>query len=81
MGATRIHISNAFGCDLFLSTHAEDVRSALNAGFAAATILSGGALRAESNELRIAFDSDAVLFFDEAERVFKGRRPGGVSVP
>ena len=57
--------------DLFLSTHAEDVRSALDAGFAAATILSGGASRAESDELRIAFDGDAVLFSDEAEQVFQ----------
>ncbi|NNG63092.1 5'-nucleotidase, partial [Pseudomonas fragi] len=62
---------SAFGCDLFLSTHAQDVRSALDAGFAAATILSGGARRAESNELRIAFDGDAVLFSDESERVFQ----------
>lgn len=52
----------AFGCDLFLSTHAEDVRAALDAGFAAATILSGGASRAASDELRIAFDGDAVIF-------------------
>lgn len=61
----------AFGCDLFLSTHAEDVRSALDAGFAAATILSGGASRAASEELRIAFDGDAVLFSDESERVYQ----------
>lgn len=61
----------AFGCHLFLSTHAEDVRSALDAGFAAATILSGGAQRAASNELRIAFDGDAVLFSDESERVYQ----------
>ena len=33
----------AFGCHLFLSTHAEDVRNALRSGFGAATILSGGA--------------------------------------
>jgi 5'-nucleotidase len=56
---------------LFLSTHAEDVRSALDAGFAAATILSGGARRAASAELRIAFDGDAVLFSDESERVYQ----------
>lgn len=62
---------NAFGCDLFLSTHAEDVRSALDAGFAAATILAGGARRAASGELRIAFDGDAVLFSDESERVYQ----------
>src|SRR5690606_5249723 len=54
----------AFGCHLFLSTHAEDVRRALQSGFAAATILSGGPRRAASNELRIAFDGDAVLFSD-----------------
>ena len=32
----------AFGCHLFLSTHVEDVLSALENGFAAATILSAG---------------------------------------
>lgn len=61
----------AFGCHLFLSTHAEDVRSALDAGFAAATILSGGPQRAASHELRIAFDGDAVLFSDDSERVYQ----------
>lgn len=61
----------AFGCHLFLSTHAEDVRSALDAGFAAAAILSGGASRAASSELRFAFDGDAVLFSDESERVYQ----------
>ena len=61
----------AFGCHLFLSTHAEDVRSALRSGFGAATILSGGARRAASTELRIAFDGDAVLFSDESERVYQ----------
>ena len=61
----------AFGCHLFLSTHAEDVRSALQAGFAAASILSGGAGRAASSELRIAFDGDAVIFSDDSERVYQ----------
>ncbi|WXL24083.1 5'-nucleotidase [Ectopseudomonas mendocina] len=61
----------AFGCHLFLSTHAEDVRRALASGFAAATILSGGSRRAASPELRIAFDGDAVLFSDESERVYQ----------
>lgn len=61
----------AFGCHLFLSTHAEDVRSALRAGFGAASILSGGARRAASHELRIAFDGDAVLFSDDSERVYQ----------
>lgn len=61
----------AFGCHLFLSTDADDVRSALEAGFAAATILSGGARRDAISELRIAFDGDAVLFSDESERVYQ----------
>lgn len=61
----------AFGCHLFLSTHAEDVRSALRAGFGAASILAGGPRRAASNELRIAFDGDAVLFSDDSERVYQ----------
>ncbi len=76
----------AFGCDLFLSTHAEDVRSALDAGFAAATILSGGASRAASDELRIAFDGDAVLFSDESSGfirpvAWKRFRPASVKLP
>lgn len=60
----------AFGAHLFLSTHAEDVRSSLAAGFAAATILSGGQAR-DDDELRIAFDGDAVLFSDESERIYQ----------
>ena len=47
------------------------MRSALDAGFAAATILSGGIHREATDELRIAFDGDAVLFSDESERVYQ----------
>ncbi|MFO7705835.1 MAG: 5'-nucleotidase [Halopseudomonas sp.] len=61
----------AFGTQLFLSTHAEDVRSALEAGFAAATILPSKQPREMRDELRIAFDGDAVLFSDESEQVFQ----------
>jgi 5'-nucleotidase len=58
---------------LFLSVNAEDVREALNAGFPAARVLveSVHASDAYPNEVRIAFDGDAVLFSDEAERVFQ----------
>lgn len=61
----------AFGTQLFLSTHAEDVRSTLEAGFAAATILPSKQPRERRDELRIAFDGDAVLFSDESEQVFQ----------
>jgi len=58
---------------LFLSANAEDVRAALNAGFPAARVLveSVHASNAYPDEVRIAFDGDAVLFSDEAERVFQ----------
>jgi 5'-nucleotidase len=61
------------GAHLFLSVNAEDVREALNAGFPAARVLveSVKASDAWPNEVRIAFDGDAVLFSDEAERVFQ----------
>jgi 5'-nucleotidase len=63
----------AFGADLFLSAHAEDVALALEAGHAAATILASGKAARESEQLRIAFDGDAVLFSDEAERVYRSK--------
>jgi len=61
----------ALGADLFLSTHDDDVRRTLVAGYAAAKILPGGTVGPENGQLRIAFDGDAVLFSDEAERVFQ----------
>ncbi len=62
---------NAFGCHLFLSNEAEDVRYALDCGVAAATLVSNKGAGADTGELRFAFDGDAVLFSDEAERVYK----------
>jgi len=58
---------------LFLSTNEADVRSALGAGVPAARVYpnSARASSAHPNEVRIAFDGDAVLFSDEAERVFQ----------
>lgn len=62
----------AFGSHLFLSAHAEDVRSALAADCAAATILPSNTQNSnESIQLRIAFDGDSVLFSDQAECVYK----------
>lgn len=62
---------NAFGCQLFLSSEAEDVRNALDCGVAAATLVSNKGANRGSEQLRFAFDGDAVLFSDEAERVYK----------
>jgi 5'-nucleotidase len=62
---------NAFGCQLFLSNEAEDVRYALDCGVAAATLVSSKGGGTANDQLRFAFDGDAVLFSDEAERVYK----------
>ena len=63
------------GAHLFLSANAEDVREALNAGFPAARVLTESVLAGTNypREVRIAFDGDAVLFSDEAERVFQAQ--------
>ena len=59
--------------NLFLSTHLSDVRAALDAGVPAAQVYpqSAHASDAYPGEVRIAFDGDAVLFSDEAERVYQ----------
>jgi 5'-nucleotidase len=58
---------------LFLSVNEQDVRSALGSGVPAARVLpyAAHAGDAHPNEVRIAFDGDAVLFSDEAEQVFQ----------
>ncbi len=61
----------AFGCHLFLSSESSDVRKALDNNVAAATLVSrplDGPIR---EDIRFAFDGDAVIFSDEAEQIFK----------
>ncbi len=59
--------------NLFLSTNEADVRSALLSAVPAARVFphSKRASDAHPDEVRIAFDGDAVLFSDEAEQVFQ----------
>lgn len=68
-GAPPHHYIEPFGAHLFLSAHVADVRQALEAGYAAATILPSSTDAPPRDQLRIAFDGDAVLFGDEAEQV------------
>lgn len=70
-GGSPYRYMQAIGTDLFLSGHAEDVRQTLEAGFASAMILPGAKNRPGGKQLRIAFDGDAVLFSDEAERIYQ----------
>lgn len=70
-GVSPYRYMEAYGADLLLSTNADDVRKALQQGYAAATILPGSASGSDSGQLRIAFDGDAVIFSDEAERIYQ----------
>jgi len=72
-GASPWRYLAAFGAHLFLSADPTDVRLALEAGCAAATLLPALSVNTGSDDaqVRIAFDGDAVLFSDEAERVYR----------
>jgi len=70
-GETPYKYAEALGVHLFLSADPDDVTRALNSGMAAATILPSTVSNNESSQLRIAFDGDAVVFSDEAERIYK----------
>lgn len=76
-GASPYRYVAAFGAHLFLSADPSDVRQALAAGCAAATIMpaqppgTGAGKGDGAAPLRIAFDGDAVLFSDESERIFR----------
>jgi len=60
--------------NLFLSANAEDVRAALAAGFPAALVyVQSPTEDSHPDEVRVAFDGDAVLFADEAERVYQSQ--------
>ncbi len=70
-GAAPYPYMRPFGCHLFLSTNPEDVREALANGSAAASILPGRHTETGSAQLKFAFDGDAVLFSDDAERIYQ----------
>ncbi len=67
--------AQSFQADLFLSADPQDVANALDAKMAAATILPhpSGAKQSSNDELRIAFDGDAVIFSDQSEQVFQSK--------
>ncbi|MBX2806997.1 MAG: 5'-nucleotidase [Cellvibrionaceae bacterium] len=69
-GESPYRYISAFGCQLFLSLDAEDVKRALAHNVAAATLLTSQKLN-QDGQLRFAFDGDAVLFSDESERIYK----------
>lgn len=76
-GRTPMPYLHPLKANLFLSANEQDVRAALEAGFPAARVFPDSVKASESHpdEIRIAFDGDAVLFSDESEQVF---RSGGL---
>jgi 5'-nucleotidase len=72
-GRTPYRYLEALRANLFLSANENDVMSALDAKFPAARVYpeSAQAASRHADELRIAFDGDAVLFSDEAEMVYQ----------
>jgi 5'-nucleotidase len=62
----------AFKVDLFLSKDEADVQYAIDHGVAAAMLYEPPKDYTPDNEqIRIAFDADAVIFSDESERIYK----------
>jgi len=70
-GESPYRYISAFNSHLFLSTDGADVRQALESGVAAATILPSEKSVTPNEQLKIAFDGDAVLFSDDSEKIFK----------
>lgn len=72
-GTNPYEYISALGAHLFLSSDHNDVRKALESGIAAATILPSktDGTDSKTDQLRIAFDGDAVIFSDEAEKIYK----------
>ena len=66
----------AFQTDLFLSANEEDVQEAINSGVAAGIIytqhLPSEKIK-EIDQIRIAFDGDAVLFSDASEKIYQAQ--------
>jgi len=63
----------AFDVDLFLSATEEDVQAAVESQVASGLIYegSGDQLGKPLEQIRIAFDGDAVLFSEESERIYQ----------
>ncbi|MEE6484355.1 hypothetical protein FKM82_013847 [Ascaphus truei] len=71
-GRSPIDYLKAYHTNLYLSSDAMKVQEAIEEGIAAATIFSPNRNKAvNEDQLRVAFDGDAVLFSDESEQIVK----------
>ena len=71
-GAPLAPYLHAFNVSLFLSLHEDDVQAAVDSGVAAALLYQKpDNVLEELDQIRIAFDGDAVIFSDESERIYQ----------
>ena len=70
-GASLAPYLQAFNVSLFLSLHEDDVQAAINSGVASALLYQIPENAADLEQIRIAFDGDAVIFSDESERIYQ----------
>ncbi len=70
-GGSPYDYLSALGVELFLSAHHADVIGAIEAGYAAAHLMTRKAAIQTDQQVRVAFDGDAVLFSDESEQIYQ----------
>jgi 5'-nucleotidase len=73
-GESVVDYLDAFDVDLFLTTSAEDAQRVIDQNVCAAALVSAppdGADALPADQVRLAFDGDAVLFDDTSELVYK----------
>ena len=71
-GASLAPYLSAFNVDLFLSADEDDAQAAIDANVAAGIIYNfPGNYEGSIDQIRIAFDGDAVLFSEESERIYQ----------
>ncbi len=70
-GGSPYDYLSALGVELFLSAHHADVIGAIKAGYAAAHLMTRKAAAQIDEQVRVAFDGDAVLFSDESEQIYQ----------
>lgn len=70
-GGSPYDYLSALGVELFLSAHHADVIGAIDAGYAAAHLMTRPSTGMLDGQVRIAFDGDAVLFSDESEQIYQ----------
>ncbi len=73
-GAPIAPYLHAFQTDLFLSAYTPDVQQAIDCGIPAGVILAGSSpenTNGKVDQIKIAFDGDAVLFSADSEKIYQ----------